>query len=133
MSLKSVTMISVPVSSQDAARAFYVDKLGFAVKFDYVMGGDEAGAAGAGARWLMLTPPGGGADIALVTWFGDSTPPGSARLSIGCDDVDATYEHFRTAGVRPNNAVEDAPWGRWFGFDDPDGNNWLVVEENSRI
>jgi hypothetical protein len=25
--------------------------------------------------------------------------------------------------------VEDAPWGRWFGVDDPDGNNWLITQE----
>ena len=127
MSLGAINLVTVPVSDQDAARAFYVDVLGFTVKFDYVMGADEAGDAGAGARWLMLTPPGGGADITLVTWFGDAAPPGSAKLSITCDDVDATYAVLRGAGVRPNNAVQDAPWGRWFGFDDPDGNNWLVV------
>jgi hypothetical protein len=23
----------------------------------------------------------------------------------------------------------DAPWGRWFGVDDPDGNNWLITQE----
>jgi uncharacterized glyoxalase superfamily protein PhnB len=34
----------------------------------------------------------------------------------------------RARGVKPNNAVEDAPWGRWFAIDDPDGNNWLIVE-----
>jgi len=102
------------------------------VKFDYVMGADEAGDAGAGARWLMLTPPGGGADITLVTWFGEAAPPGSAKLSITCDDADATYAALRDAGVRPNNAVADAPWGDgspWPGEvgGDPDGNNWLVV------
>jgi uncharacterized glyoxalase superfamily protein PhnB len=31
--------------------------------------------------------------------------------------------------VQPNNRVEDAPWGRWFGIDDPDGNNWLITQE----
>ena len=59
--------------------------------------------------------------------LGGAAPPGSAKLSITCDDADATYAALRDAGVRPNNAVADAPWERWFGFDDPDGNNWLVV------
>jgi hypothetical protein len=66
------------------------------VKIDYVMGEEVAGTAGAGARWLTLTPPGGGPDIAK-------------------------------RGIKPNNDIENAPWGRWFGLDDPDGNNWLVV------
>jgi uncharacterized glyoxalase superfamily protein PhnB len=128
MALSSINLVSVPVTDQDRAKAFYVDQLGFTVKFDYTMGAAEAGEAGAGSRWLMLTPPGGGADITLVTWFADSAPPGAAKLSIGCDDVDATYAELTARGVTPNNAVEDAPWGRWFGIDDPDGNNWLVVQ-----
>ena len=129
MALGSISLVTVPVSDQDRAKAFYVDTLGFTVKFDYVMAAAEAGAAGSGARWVMLTPPGGGADITLVTWFGDTSPPGSAKLSIACDDVDATYAGLTARGVKPGNEVEDAPWGRWFGIDDPDGNNWLVVEQ----
>jgi catechol 2,3-dioxygenase-like lactoylglutathione lyase family enzyme len=121
MTLGSINLVSVPVTDQDGAKRFYVDRLGFAEKFDYVM--DEGG------RWVMLTPPGGGADITLVTWFRDTTPPGSAKLSIATDDVDAAYAQLTSAGVTPNNAVEDAPWGRWFGIDDPDGNTWLVVQQ----
>lgn len=128
MSLRSINLVSVPVSDQDRAKAFYVDVLGFTVRFDYTMDAGQAGSAGAGARWLMLTPPGGGADITLVTWFADTSPPGSAKLSIGCDDVDATYAELVARGVTPNGEIQDAPWGRWFGVDDPDGNNWLVVQ-----
>jgi catechol 2,3-dioxygenase-like lactoylglutathione lyase family enzyme len=128
MGLGTISLVTVPVSDQERAKAFYVDLLGFTVKFDYEMPAEEAGAAGAGARWLMLTPPGGGADVTLVTWFGDTSPPGSAKLSITCDDVDATYAELTARGGMPSNAVEDAPWGRWFGIDDPDGNNWLVVQ-----
>jgi catechol 2,3-dioxygenase-like lactoylglutathione lyase family enzyme len=129
MALGSITLVTVPVTDQDRAKAFYVDTLGFTVKFDYVMSTEEAGAAGPGKRWLMLTPPGGGTDITLVTWFGDTSPPGSAKLSIGCDDADATHAELTARGVKASDTVEDAPWGRWFGIDDPDGNNWLVVAQ----
>ena len=127
MALGHIAMVTVPVTDQDRAKAFYVDVLGFTVKFDYVMDAEVAGDAGAGARWLMLTPPGGGADITLATWFGDAGP-GSLKLSITCDDVHATYAKLAARGVKANNEVEDAPWGRWFGIDDPDGNNWLIVQ-----
>jgi catechol 2,3-dioxygenase-like lactoylglutathione lyase family enzyme len=130
MALGNITLVTVPVTDQDRAKAFYVDVLGFAVKFDYVMGADEAGAAGPESRWVMLTPPGGGADITLVTWFGDTSAPGSAKLSIACDDADATYAELTARGIKPSNDVQDAPWGRWFGIDDPDGNNWLVVQQH---
>jgi uncharacterized glyoxalase superfamily protein PhnB len=128
MGLRDITLVTVPVTDQERSKAFYVDTFGFTVKFDYVMGAEEAGAAGPGARWLMLSPPAGGADITLVSWFGETSTPGSAKLSIACDNVDETHAQLVAQGVTPNNDVEDAPWGRWFGIDDPDGNNWLVVQ-----
>jgi catechol 2,3-dioxygenase-like lactoylglutathione lyase family enzyme len=118
MSLGTITLITVPVTDQGRAKAFYVDQLGFTVKFDYPMPD--------GNRWLMLTPPGGGADITLASWF-DDIRPGSAKLSLSCDDVDATHADLTAKSVKPNNDPEDAPWGRWFSADDPDGNNWLFV------
>jgi catechol 2,3-dioxygenase-like lactoylglutathione lyase family enzyme len=120
MALGTITLITVPVTDQERAKAFYVDQLGFAVKFDYVM--DD------GIRWVMLTPPGGGADITLANWFTEIRP-GSAKLSLSCDDVDATFAELAERGVKANNDVSDAPWGRWFGLDGPDGNNWLVVQQ----
>jgi catechol 2,3-dioxygenase-like lactoylglutathione lyase family enzyme len=120
MALGSIDLVTVPVTDQDRAKAFYVDQLGFTVKFDYRM--EE------GNRWVMLTPPGGGADITLANWF-DDIRPGSAKLSLTCDDVDAAFAGLAARGIKADNEVTDAPWGRWFGFDDPDGNNWLVVQQ----
>ena len=129
MALGSISLVSVPVTDQKRSREFYVERLGFAVKSDFEMNAEVAGAAGPGARWLTLTPPGGGADITLVTWFGDSMPPGSAKLALACENADDAYAELTGRGVQPNNSVEDAPWGRWFGVDDPDGNNWLITQE----
>ncbi|MFL6073999.1 MAG: SRPBCC domain-containing protein [Mycobacteriales bacterium] len=116
--LDRISLISVPVTDQQRARDYYVDVLGFAVKSDTELDG---------TRWVMLSPPGGGPDITLVTWF-DNLPPGASHLSITTDDVDGAYAVLTARGVTPNNEPADAFWGRWFGFDDPDGNNWLVVE-----
>jgi uncharacterized glyoxalase superfamily protein PhnB len=97
---------------------------------DYVMGTEE-GAPTEGLRWVMLTPPGGGAQITLVTWFED-LPPGACKLTIECDDADAAYAKLIGRGMKPTSEVADAPWGRWFGVDDPEGNNWLVVQQPAR-
>jgi len=129
MNLKHISLISVPVTDQDKAKDFYTGMLGFTVKLDVAMDATTAGSAGGGARWVMLTPPGGGADITLVTWFGDSMPPGSAKLVLACENADDAYAELTARGVHPNNQVEDAHWGRWFGVDDPDGNNWLITQE----
>ncbi|HEY0698166.1 MAG TPA: VOC family protein [Micromonospora sp.] len=136
MELGTINLITVPVTDQDRAKKFYVETLGFEEKFDYVMSGrssepdpgDDTRGTCAGSRWVMLTPPHGGPDITLANWSGDRTPPGSARLSITCDDVDTAWERLRRLGV-PVDGISDAPWGRWFGFDDPDGNHWQVVQE----
>lgn len=128
MSLGNVSLITVPVTDQDRAKAFYVDVLDFAVKMDYLMGAEVAGAARAGARWLMLTPPGGPPDIVVVTWFRDTSPPGSTKLSLTCTDADAARETLISRGAKPTE-IDNAPWGRWFSIDDPDGNNWLIVAQ----
>jgi uncharacterized glyoxalase superfamily protein PhnB len=128
MTLKHISMVSIPVTDQEKAKAFYVAALGFTVKLDLIMDAATAGSAGAGARWLMLTPPGGGADITLVTWFPDSSPAGSAKLALVCDNADETHAELTARGVTPNSEPQDAPWGRWFGVDDPDGNNWLISQ-----
>ena len=80
MNLKHISLVSVPVTDQDKAKDFYTGILGFTVKLDVVMDADTAGSAGEGARWVMLTPPGGGADITLVTWFGVDDPDGNNWL-----------------------------------------------------
>lgn len=81
----------------------------------------------------MLTPPGGGAGITLVTWFGVTSPPGSAKSSLTCDNMDETYAELTARGVKPDNEPQDAPWGRWFSVDDPDGNNWLITEPRKAL
>ena len=129
MTIKQISMVSIPVTDQEKAKAFYTGVLGFTVKFDFPMDAQTAGnAAAAGARWVMLAPPGGGTDITLVTWFPDTTPPGSAKLALSCDDVDVTFAELTERGADVQNEPEDAPWGRWFGVNDPDGNNWLIVQ-----
>ena len=126
MTVDKIAMISLPVSDQERAKSFYVDKLGFTVIADYIMGNAEAGER-AGNRWVMLLPPGGGVSITLTTWFEDLRP-GAMKMSLSTSDVEKTYQELEFKGVQPNNEISDAPWGKWFSIDDPDGNNWLIVQ-----
>lgn len=116
----SVDIVSVPVSDQDRARAFYANVLGFAVR--------ENADMGDGRRWVELVPPAGGASISLVTWF-DAMPVGSLRgLVLGTDDAHAAYDELRTRGVEfAETAVQDAAWGQYATFCDLDGNGWVLV------
>jgi catechol 2,3-dioxygenase-like lactoylglutathione lyase family enzyme len=121
MALNNLEVISVPVSDQDRAKRFYAEQLGFTVVMD--------GAFGEGMRWIMLRPPGSGTSITLVTWF-DTMPAGSLKGSVlGCDDLDKTLDELAARGVTFHEAeIQQAPWGRWKTFDDPDGNAWVVQQ-----
>jgi predicted enzyme related to lactoylglutathione lyase len=126
MIIDKIALISLPVSDQDRAKTFYIDKLGFTATADYIMDTTVAGTR-AGNRWISLVPPGGGVPITLTTWFED-LKPGAMKMSLSTPDVQAAYEALRAKGVEPNNDVTESPWGRWFSIDDPDGNNWLIVQ-----
>ena len=123
MALTNLSVVSVPVSDQDRAKRFYADTLGFSVDID--------SSFGDGMRWVMLRPPGSGTAITLVTWF-ETMPAGSLKGSVlSCDDLDKTLADLAARGVSFNeDEVQEAPWGRWKTFDDPDGNGWVLQQDN---
>jgi catechol 2,3-dioxygenase-like lactoylglutathione lyase family enzyme len=124
MALTNLEVISVPVSDQDRAKSFYVEKLGFSVEMDSTFGDG-------GMRWVMLRPPGSGTAVTLVTWF-DTMPAGSLKGSVlGCDDLEMTLAELTARGVKfAEIDIQEAPWGRWKTFDDPDGNGWVLQQDN---
>jgi catechol 2,3-dioxygenase-like lactoylglutathione lyase family enzyme len=113
----------VPVSDQDRAKQFYVGQLGFAEEIDSSFGDSM--------RWVMLRPPGGGTAVTLVTWF-ESMPAGSMKGAVlGRDDLEKTLAELSSRGVAFNeDEIQDAPWGRWKTFEDPDGNGWVLQQDN---
>lgn len=122
MSLEAIQVVSVPVSDQAAAKRFYADVLGFDVVRDTAFEAD--------ARWIELAPAPGSAAVALVTWCA-AAPPGSLQGTVlRSDDVDVDYARLSARGVRFGGPIQQAPWGRFATFDDPDGNGW-VLQQNA--
>jgi catechol 2,3-dioxygenase-like lactoylglutathione lyase family enzyme len=124
MAVTSLQVVSVPVSDQDRARDFYAGVLDFTVEMDTSL-------AGGAMRWVMLRPPGGGTAITLVTWF-ESMPAGSLTGSVlGCDDLEQTLAELSGRGLAfAEEDIQEAPWGRWKTFTDPDGNSWVLQQDN---
>jgi lactoylglutathione lyase len=115
-----VAMFSV--ADQDAALAFYTEKLGFEVRSDQTFG--ENGAM----RWLEVAPPGSRARLALNPPMG-GTPGGS---TIGVETADVMGEHARLSAIGGID-VDAEPMRTpgaplMFGLRDPDGNTVFVVE-----
>jgi catechol 2,3-dioxygenase-like lactoylglutathione lyase family enzyme len=118
MTIHKVQLLSVPVSDQDRARDFYVGVLGFALVSDTQLGPDM--------RWVMVSPPGGQTALTLVTWF-PSMPAGSLKgLVLETDDLDGDVARLKADGVAIDGGIEDAPWGRFAQFEDPDGNGLIL-------
>lgn len=122
MALTSIEIMSVPVSDQERAKKFYADVLGFTVQMDSTFGDGSM-------RWVMLRPPDGGTAIVLVTWFEDMNPGWLRGTVLGCDDIEQTAAELTERGVILNeDAIAEAPWGRWLTFADPDGNAWVLQQ-----
>ncbi len=111
------------VSDQDAALAFYTDKLGFEVRGDSRFGEHDE------MRWLEVAPPGSRTRLALNPPM-DGTPGGS---SIGVETADVPAEHARLSALGDVDLDPEpmrtpgAPL--MFMLRDPDGNVVVVVEQ----
>ena len=113
--------VAVPVSDQDRALEFYVDKLGFEKRLDVSYGGGE--------RWIEVAPSGAATTIAL-TASRDGSPTGvETGIRFTTDDAEADHATLRARGVDADPEVlrwEGVP--PMFTFRDPDGNTLVIVE-----
>lgn len=135
--ITQVATVFVPVSDQDRALEFYLDKLGFEKRVDFSYGEIH--------RWIEVAPPGSTNAIALV-------PPSEGK-AVGGDrtycafttkDIESDHATLRARGVDVDSEiarkgtrrsglvsieviVED-PVPSQFFFRDIDGNRFLIVD-----
>jgi lactoylglutathione lyase len=121
--ISNIGVAMFAVADQDAALAFYTEKLGFEVRGDTRFG--EHGEM----RWLEVAPPGSRARLALNPPMGGE----SGGSSIGVETADVLGEHARLSAVGGIDLDPEpmrtpgAPL--MFMLRDPDGNVVVVVEE----
>jgi predicted enzyme related to lactoylglutathione lyase len=122
--LGHLTHVTVYVSDQDAALAFYRDTLGCALTSDEQFG--------PGMRWLTVLPPGGQTNLVLFkagpTPMGEKTAGGWTGMVLHAPDIDALHADLTARGVKITAGIRDLPWGRDLIFEDPDGNSFNVVQ-----
>ena len=131
----TLEVVVVPVSDIDRAKAFYADKVGFAVDHDTVISEN--------VRVVQLTPPGSGCSIVIGKGAVPDMPPGSLKgLQLVVPDVHRARAELLERGVEVSevqkvaeNPVPDTDPLDNVGFvffSDPDGNAWAVQQISSR-
>lgn len=116
--IRGVKFVSIPVTDQDRALAFYTEKLGFRVTTDQPFSDQQ--------RWIELGIP--GADTGVVLFkFGDKLKPGGElNISFWTDDVEATVRELKSRGVEFIMEPKKFDWGTGSAFQDPDGNRFML-------
>ena len=115
-----VRTVGVPVTDQERALEFYVEKLGFTKRLDVPFGDEK--------RWIEVAPSEATTTIALVPSH-EGVPVGvETGIRFTTQDADADHADLRASGVDADEVLrwEGAP--PMFAFRDQDGNGLEIVE-----
>jgi predicted enzyme related to lactoylglutathione lyase len=120
--ISRIEKVTVYVSSQEAAKRFWVEKIGFVVALEQSMG--------PGMTWLEVGPKGEGLTT-LVLYpkqaMMQQNPGMVAHPSVifASPDIEKFHARITAAGVEAD-AVQSQPYGKMFSFRDQDGNRYMV-------
>jgi catechol 2,3-dioxygenase-like lactoylglutathione lyase family enzyme len=126
-------LVMVPVTDVDAAKAFYTEKVGFALDVDHQPNDDF--------RVVQMTPSGSACSIAIGTGLSDAAPGSyrgsllvvanveAARAELVGRGVDVSeIRHMSPEGWKPGVDPEHTKYNSFADFRDPDGNTWVLQE-----
>jgi len=140
-------VIVIPVTDADRAKEFYAG-LGWRLDAD-VTGGDF--------RLIQFTPPGSGCSIQFGRNLTSAAPGSVQDVYLVVSDLQAACDRLAAAGVEVSEAFHCAPgancrfhgadlvgrvsgpapdnatYGSFATFSDPDGNGWLFQEVTTRL
>ena len=118
--ISDVGGVAIPVSDQEKAVRFYVERLGFEVVLDVPMGD--------GGRWVRVAPPGGRVPIALVA-AGEGGPVGvDTGITFATSDAETDHASLVWRGVDTDELLRWPGVPAMFIFRDQDGNQLKIME-----
>jgi lactoylglutathione lyase len=120
--VSNIAVAMFAVTDQDAALAFYTEKLGYEVRSDSRFGEHDE------MRWLEVAPPGSATRLALNPPMGGE--PGGGTIGVETSDVLAEHARLRgIGGIDLDPEPMRTPGAPLlFMLRDPDGNSIAVVE-----
>ena len=124
MQITQVGTVAVPVTDQDRALEFYVEKLGFEKRMDVPFGDGE--------RWIEVAPPGAETTLAIVPPRPGEATGIETHVGLTTHEVDADHAELRARGVDVDEEVSRMgdPVPPMFFMRDPEGNVFFVVERD---
>lgn len=123
----TLEVVVLPVRDLDRSIAFYADQVGF--KLDHHTVTEQM-------QFAQLTPRGSGCSIVIGNLPGQAEmEPGSLKgLQLVVSDAAAAREELLSRGVEAGGimVLDERDGGTMFGFEDPDGNSWVVQQIKAR-
>ena len=101
MAIRDVAAVSVPVSDQERAKAFYVETLGF----ELISEDDSI----PGFHWVRVAPKGASTSLTLVTWFESIAHGLLARACAYIERSQGGLRGARCQGVNFDGPLEPQP------------------------
>lgn len=116
--IRGVKFVSIPVTDQDRAVAFYTGKLGFRLLTDQPFSDEQ--------RWIELGIPGAETRVVLFRTDEGVKPGSMMNMSLWTDDVEGTARELKAKGVEFVSDPKKEPWGTFAVFKDADGNSFVL-------
>jgi lactoylglutathione lyase len=119
--ITGVRTISIDVSDQDRALAFFTDTLGFEKRLDAPISPTM--------RWIEVAPRGASTSIALNASNGAQDVGTDTGIRFSVPDASAAHVSMSDSGIAVDELLRWPDVPPMFAFDDPDGNRFYIVEE----
>ncbi|WP_077212893.1 VOC family protein [Bacillus dakarensis] len=123
--INKIGKITVYVEDQEAAKDFWIKKIGFVLKFEQQMGPNMA--------WIEVGP--NEDEFTTLVLYSKAAmekqnPSAVAHPSIlfSTTDIDSAYEKMKQNGVTVDE-LQKMPFGSMFTFKDQDGNDYILRED----
>ena len=121
--MKTIEIVSIPVSDQQRAKAFY-SKLGFQIVVESSMGN--------GQTWIQMGLPNQTTCISLITWWPKKEGGPTTGLLHGVvfetEEIEMEVEALKEKGIEFKK-IDETPWGKFAQFSDPDGNGLTLHQK----
>jgi lactoylglutathione lyase len=124
--INKIGKITLYVNNQEEAKSFWIEKLGFVVKFEQAMGPNM--------KWLEVGP----SEEEFTTFVlynknlmiaqnpkANVTHP---SILLSTKDIESAYSEMKKKSVKVGELM-NMPYGKMFSFKDQDGNEYLLRED----